>query len=80
MIHYTNQKRVIKLPRLAYHLLLEKVCENVTTWVVTQNEPRYKGDARTFEFMGIVYVEEESEYNPNSSEADPWKKGFLGSS
>ncbi|HBT0444736.1 TPA: hypothetical protein MA058_003390 [Klebsiella pneumoniae] len=59
MIHYTNQKRVIKLPRLAYHLLLEKVCENVTTWVVTQKEPAYKGDTRSFEFMGVIYVEED---------------------
>lgn len=67
MIHYTNQKRVIKLPRLAYHLLLEKVCENVTTWVVTQKEPAYKGDTRSFEFMGVVYIEEdESSQNSTS--------------
>lgn len=67
MIHNTNQKRVIKLPVLAYKLLLEKVCENVTTWIVTQKEPLYKGDTRSFEFMGVIYVEEDESYQNGTS-------------
>lgn len=67
MIHYTNEKRIIKLPRRAYQLLLEKVFENVTIWNVSQKEPLYKGDNRYFTFNDVVYVEEDESHQNSTS-------------
>ncbi len=68
----TEQKRVIKLPRIAFQLLVEKINENLTWFKVEPDKLNpYLNDTnvRRFEFYGVIYEEEIlpdllSTYNP----------------